>query len=154
MTLLSDLQTTLQADGTLTGLLTGGIYTSTELGKMGLHPDNSVCADAWTLVNDFQTVQPCMVIRQRSAVPTYDRVDNKTQVVSIAPVIEMYFYDENSFTTIEQARDRVYAMLHANGISDVGRFALINRLIDLYDPEVFDAALLRDDYMIQKTIGG
>ena len=154
MTLESDLQATLEADATLTGLLTGGIYTREELGKMGLHQDNAVCVSAWMRINDLDTLQPCLVIRQRSETPTDARVDNNTQVVSVARVVEMYFYDASSFTTITTARDRVYQLLHAQGLSGVGRFALMGRLINLYDESVYDAALLRDEYITQNTIGG
>ena len=142
------LETLLDADATLTALLTGGIYARNTLGKVGLDPNNSVCSGAYALDDGFNALQPCLVIRVRSEVPDGERVDVPSQTASVTTVVEFYLYDETSYTSIGSARNRIYALLQNKTLNGIGVMTLVNRL-QYYDESLDDAATLKDDYQIR-----
>lgn len=143
----------LSADATLTGILTGGIYTRHELGKQGLKADNSLASSAYALDDGFKVLQPCVVIRLRSDVPDGNRFDAQSQTVSSSGTLELYFYDESAFETIETARDRAYRLLHAKTNTSIGHSLYINGMM-FYDEPINDAACLKDDYKLTYRLGG
>jgi hypothetical protein len=132
-------------------ILTGGIYAYKRLGKKGLDPSNSYTASAYTLVNGFNILQPCCVVKVRSQVVDGTRYDRATKVSGLRGVLEFWLYDESIYTTIETARNAIYALLQSSTNVNIGLLELANYLDGLRDESLNDAALLRDDYTFVKT---
>jgi hypothetical protein len=144
-------KTLLSADATLTGYLTGGIYTRHELGKAGLKEGNP--SAAWAINDGLKELQPCLVVNIRSNTPDGERADVPSQTVSVTSTLELWFYDDDSYSTINQARNRCYALLHWKGHAGIGFTELIYRMT-FYDESLNDAATYKDDYKLKyKLIG-
>lgn len=153
MTIESTIVTLLQADATLVAALTGGIYSKQAIGKLGIDSNNALTPNAYTLVNQKNVLRPLVVIRLRTLVPQGNRHDRKNQHIGAQGVLECWFYDENLYTTITTARDRVYTLLSDKTITSIGALTLDNRIEGLRAEELNNAALLRDDYTIRTKIG-
>lgn len=152
MSIESDIVTLLNADGTLTGILTGGVYGKQQIGKMGIDANNSATPNAYSVANQKQVLQPLLVLRLRALVPGGNRHDRKGQHAGALGTLECWFYDENSYTTIASGRDRVYALLADKTLANIGLLSLDNRIEGLRAQELNDAALLRDDYSVRRVI--
>jgi hypothetical protein len=156
MSIESAIVTLLQADtgaGGVATLLTGGIYSKQAIGKMGLDVNNALTPTAYALSNQKYVLQPLLVVRVRSLVPTAQRSDVEEKIVGARGVAEFWFYDENLYTTITSARDRAYAVLQYETKASIGILRLDNRIEGLRAEELNDAALLRDDYSLTRRIG-
>ena len=100
MAFLDDIKTVLEADATLMALLTGGIFTQTEISRQltpGAFDANS-------------EIQPCALINyefEASAGPFND----VSQVY-----VRVFFYQREGYASINSARDRVYTLLHRQRI--------------------------------------
>lgn len=108
MALLIDaLRTTLEADATFTGPLTGGVYDASELGKDGSLP---------TSVFDSRgRIAPCVIIRWRGASPS--TISKFTE----QRYAELWFYAEGTTgrVAIETAKARAKTLLHEQLLSGV-----------------------------------
>ena len=160
MSIEAELKTLVEADDGVGGaatLLTGGIYTREELGKAGFKSANPACSAAFQNVGTKKILLPSVVIKVRSQTPTYQRIDVPSMAVSVRGVVEFWFYDEDDYTVIRQAANRVYGdpddenapKLMYGSIPNVGFMKWINRIDNMRDEKLFDAALLRDDYSIK-----
>ena len=136
----ADIKTVLAADGALTALLTGGVYTRAELGRMGLSRQSA--SDAYD--SDLK-LKPCAVIRQRSAVPDGAIVDEALQVASYRPVVEIYLYSDGSSTPPESAANRIYTLVQNQSIGNF-RWQWSNQLEDWHDPALDNANMIRIDF--------
>lgn len=157
MSIETEIVTLLQADtdgmNGVADLLTGGIYAKSQIGKMGIDKNNSATSSAYVVANGYPALQPLVVVRLRSLVPQGNRHDRNNQHAGARGTLELWFYDENNYTTIESARDRAYTLLQAKTIANVGLLSLDNRLLGQRAQDLNDAALLRDDYTITQIIG-
>lgn len=130
--------------GGMNTLLTGGIRTKRELTRDGISRKTTPSAyDGAT-----RLLLPNAVISQRGLVPTYELADQHQQLVSTRQVLELWFYDDDSYAVIEQARDRAYALLHEQNISGVGRCTALPGLDDLRAEELNNAAMLKAEYQV------
>lgn len=100
MTIRADVLATLEADATLTGILTGGIYDSSELPTDGLTRTSAPSAF------DGVRVKPCGLIRWRTM--------GETEIVghSRRRFFQIFFYQVAGQVQIEAAQDRCRALLH------------------------------------------
>lgn len=101
-TLSTTIRQTLEADATLTAILTGGIFDAAELDKNGL---NASISGLYT----NEQLNPCLVIRWRGAIPygphyTADRRSERQ-------FFELYFYEENGNANIDAAIRRCKLLL-------------------------------------------
>ena len=87
---------TLEGDGTLTGLLTAGIYTGVEISRQET-PD---------AFDEFRELLPCALVALDTTAPFGPHVDSANVFVRI------HLYQQHGVDVIEQARRRVYALLH------------------------------------------
>jgi hypothetical protein len=146
----------LVADATLVAALTGGIYSKQAIGKLGLDVNNTL-TPAYALSNQKQVLRPCLIVRERSFVPTGRRVDVPGQEMGGRVVIECWFYAEGDtatgYTAILTARERVYTLLNMKSKAGIGVITFDNRISGLRAEELNNAALLRDDYSIKTKIG-
>jgi hypothetical protein len=91
----------LEADGSLTTILTGGIFDASELDREGLSLGD---------VQDPTTkkVKPCAVLRWRGSSPTgpTDRLNAE------ARFLEVYLYEDMGTVNVEAAKRRLKQLLH------------------------------------------
>lgn len=133
----------LEADPTLTGILTGGIYDASELDQNGL-PDGGLLMDA------RGRYLPWVVIRWRTA--------NATEIIrhSERRFVEVYFYDQTGYANIEAAKRQVKALLdgHPVGGADdaqMNTFHWVSDLGDFVADEYEGAAADRSTYYVDYT---
>lgn len=98
----------LDADATLDALLTGGIYTSSAVGPLGITRDTvpaAFDADGY--------LKPCALVRQRDRVPVGDVLDYDAKLESARQVVEVWLYDDqgNGYATLDSAAARIRTLL-------------------------------------------
>lgn len=122
MSLSDDIKTALQADGTLTALLTGGIFNDVE----EISRQNTPGA-----FDSNQELKPCALIKLGTELKAgpYERSVN-------SPVI-IYFYQRAGYGVIEQAMEKAYDDLNDKQIGE-GVWQLI---YDISVPQQRDVAL-------------
>lgn len=135
--------TLLAADATLTTTLTGGVLLYRSLGVGGLSRSSSPAA-----YTSAGVLKPTLVLKGRALLPFGGLQDMQLQYLSARQVIELWFYDHLTWTTIRTARDRAYSLLHGTMLDTGGRLHWFNRLEDDRDPQMQGAAFLRDDYEV------
>lgn len=106
-TVAEDLVTYLETDATLLALLTGGIYSSEEVGRQGFtYTDQS-----GNLFSD-STIKPTAYVRARSQVPTSALRDQGQGAFSFRQVVEIWLLQDNAYGIIESAKVRIITLLH------------------------------------------
>lgn len=125
----------LQADSTLTTLLTGGIHNEVQI-------DRQKTESAF----DSQTKEllPCANLKLETELP-YGPHDNSNRAY-----VTIMFYDRAGYSTIEQARARVYVLLHRQtftGITEVRHADDVPRAWD----DALDAYLIVSRYQVTRS---
>ena len=144
------LKTLFQADGTLTGLLVGGIYTWEDTGRLGFSRQSIPNAyDANGLL------RPCLIIKTRDDIAQYEIPDADFQFVDTKAVAELWFYDDgnNTYTTIKAAQDRCYLLLQDRRINGAFYVQIIGHLLDKRDTGNDRAIYVRSDYTLFSHFG-
>lgn len=152
MTLVDDIASALEADsgaGGVATLLTGGVYTYGETGRLGINRDSTPTAFDGTT----GLLKPCCVVKQRGQNLDNGITDDGAQHISYRQVVELWFYadGDNGFSTITSARDRAFTVLHGKMIGTgkaITRWAG-NPIEDARDSELDYAAMLRADYDVR-----
>lgn len=146
MTIETSIVTHLEADATLTALLTGGLYSSTETGRLGISIDST--PDAYD--NGF--LLPCAIVKARALTPTNELADADGQFMTTRQVIEVWLYDDGraDYSTLEAARSRIYALLQDQHEDITGAVSIqwAGNLDDLRDETLHNACLLRQDWQV------
>jgi hypothetical protein len=95
-------------------------------------------------------LRPCLLIRQLDANPFGPVDDAATQVRSVRQVIQKWFYadGDNSYATLESARNQVYALLHRKFVPNASWLRWIGDLDNVQAPEMNNARVLRADYQL------
>lgn len=136
--------------GSLSVLLTGGIYAYEETGRLGV-----VAADQ-TAVYVHGKLQPYMIVKERSNVPTYEISDETDQTTSMRAVIEHYIYadgdDATMKATLATVVARIYRLLQYKVVTNAGRCRLLNELPNLRAQELENAYFRRVDYELTNII--
>jgi hypothetical protein len=155
MTIVDDIVTLLEADNGVGGvatLLTGGIYTYNETGRLGISRKGTPGAYNTTT----GIMKPCCVVKARGQNHDNGIWDDPAQSVSYRQVIELWFYDDGSagFTAITSARNRAFTVIHGKMI---GSSKLIARwaghpIEDARDQELDYAAMMRADYDVRGLV--
>lgn len=132
----------LAATPEVAALATGGIYTSTDVGRDGLTRTGT--PEAYDS-NGYMLPSVWVVERSDSAWGGID--DMHEQVTSTRKMLEIYFYDDGDlgYNTIDQLRDLVYGLLHGKFIGG-SRVRWTYDANDLRDEALNNAALIRSDY--------
>ena len=92
----SAIVTLLDADGTLTGYLTGGIYATQEISRQAT-PD---AYDSWG------ELKPCALVKGETQTIWGPHEDSSRLYVRI------FLYERSGYASIDPARRRIYALLH------------------------------------------
>ena len=125
----------LQADSALTTLLTGGIYNEAQIDRQ----NTSGAFDSQT-----KELLPCANLKLETEVP-YGPLDDSNRAF-----ITVMFYDRAGYGTIEQARARVYVLLHRQtfaGITEVRHADDVPRVWD----DALDCYLILSRYQVTRS---
>lgn len=136
-------KTVLTGDGTFAGIVTGGTYTFSEIGRAGLTNDNVPAAfDATTGI-----LKPTCIVKSRTLVPTRDIHDEVTQESSFRATLELWFYDDGDadVSVIESAASRAYVLLHDKKVNNA-RAMWIYTTESEREPVLQNAIFLRLDF--------
>lgn len=145
MSILSAVKAILEADATLLGAATGGIWDWDETGRLGLSLTNTPGAfDANGII------KPAIMVKLRSSTPDYDLADDTNQYVTTRDMIEIWLYQDTGYGAIDTMRARVYALLHAKQLTNNGVFAIrwAGDIRNARDTEI-DANVERSDFAIR-----
>lgn len=104
MAMLDVVVATLQGDATLMALLTGGLYDGQTVSEISRQM-TPAAFDAW------QEVQPCAIVKAESATP-WGPLHHSGRVYFV-----VWLYQRGGSGVIEQARNRIYALLHRQQLS-------------------------------------
>jgi len=137
----------LAADATLTGILTGGIYTYRETGRLGISRTTTPNA----FLDGF--LRPTALIKGRQELADGEIQDSDGQFSTTRQVIEIYLYDDgdNNYSTLETARTRIYALLQNKQLTGIAEIVFVGDIDDLREQELDNAALLRQDWLVHST---
>lgn len=148
MTFADAIVTLFEADtgaGGVATLLTGGIYTYDETGRLGVNRDNTPSAFNTTT----GLLKPCCVVKDRAQIP--DSVsDDATQQSGYRQIVELWFYDDGDagYATINSAMLRAYRLLHGQHVT----YAQVHWAGDIpeqRDEDLDKACMARSDYEIR-----
>jgi hypothetical protein len=149
MTIADDIKAVLVADtgaGGVNTLLTGGIYTYEDTGRLGINRDSASSAfDSTTGL-----LKPCCVVKERSQIG--DSGIRDVAVASYREVVELWFYNDGNATydTLESARDRAFLLLDGLMIGGDKRVPLwMGNVLKDRDGALNNAVMLRADYDVR-----
>jgi len=103
-TLREAVKTLFEGDATFMALATGGVHDADSLGRQQLEL-NDITAGT-------PIVQPALFIRWTGEVPFSASVLEARSVFC-----ELYFFDDSSYDTIRQMRERAYTLLHQQTVT-------------------------------------
>lgn len=106
-----DIHTRLSADGTLTAILTGGIYKAEAVGRDGITRDKAATAGAFDLDVTRKRLKPCAFIVEADRV--YDGVirDDMLQNASYSQRVRIFLYEDVGYSNIDSAEARIFTLL-------------------------------------------
>lgn len=136
--------TILQADSSLTAILSGGIFVSGDLGPAGITRDS--CPDCFDADG---YLLPCAIVKQRGDIPTFEAGDVAGKVTSANQVIELWLYQDTTYTAIDAAKPNIYRLLQGAVLPDSFEIYLSNTLSRQRDTGALqDASMERVDYVV------
>lgn len=135
----------LEADtATLMTILTGGIYTSGELGPLGITRDTAAGAfdsDGFLL--------PCALVKEATIVTTADVTDYMAQVQSARQRVEIWLYQDRGYAALDSARARIRTLLMGVHLDDTFELRLAQEWTRLREPGALaGASMARQDWQI------
>jgi hypothetical protein len=150
MALEEDFSVRMQADATLMAILTGGVYTVGTVGDDGIGRDNT--PDAF---DSFGYLKPTCLIRQRETVPTFFVSDEIALLDSASQLVELYFYQDRGYISIDSALARSYALFKGHIFTSSFAAAWSGTLERLKDNgPLNNASVARQSWTVHKIIGG
>lgn len=135
----------MKADATLMAILTGGVYTDTELGIEGLRRDaDSPSSDAF---DGDGLLLPTAVVRQLAPVPYTAIRDEQEATVAMSTVVEVYFYQYRDRDQVEAAMQRTFIVMEGKRIGKTYPGAYIGESTFFYDSgPVANSNVIRQDW--------
>lgn len=120
----------------------GGIFDYDDTGILGITRASTPTAYDSNLV-----IQPCILVKLRSSVPTNDLVGSAPSEVNM---IEVWFYEANGYTNIRSLMASVFAALHEQQVTGNNQILWALDIPQGYDQEAH-ANVGRSDYSIFGT---
>lgn len=105
----SDFATRMRADATLMAILTGGVYTREDAGPEGISRETTPAA-----FDSNGYLKPCAFVKQRGLVPDGEVTDEGAKIVSARLVVEVWLYQRVTYTAIDGAKARLYALFQGH----------------------------------------
>lgn len=145
MTVLSTIKGVLEADAPLLTAATGGVYDFDETGRSGINRATTPGA-----FDSNELVKPCVLVKARDTVADNALRDDPSQYASVRTVIEVWFYDDEGYSSIETMRDRVYALLAGKQFSGTFKVTWMQDIRQGRDEDL-DASMERSDYDVRHS---
>lgn len=145
----NDVYTVLNADATLLATLTGGIFKVESIGIDGI--DRTSAPAAFT--GGF--LRPCALVRSRSFVPDGVLRDNIAKRQTVRETVEVYLYEDRTYTAIDTAKARVITLLMGHQFSDSFEVELVNIVPRMREPAgpLMNASMERLDFLVVSVWG-
>lgn len=121
----------LEADATLTAILTGGIYTGGEVGPLGITRDTEATDDAF---DGDGWLLPCALVKEAAIVATADVTDYGEQVQSARQRVEIWLYQDRTYVALDSARARIRTLLMGRILDGTFELRLAQEWTRLRDP--------------------
>ena len=145
MSALSAAKTILEADAALLATATGGVWDFDETGRLGL--SRTLTGGAF---DGNGILKPCVLLKLRSSTPDSILADDATKYVSVRELLEVWFYQDTGYTSIETMRNRVYALLHSVQLSGTFQCRWRGDVRGQRDTDI-DASVERSDYIVYRA---
>lgn len=143
MTVVSAAKALLEADATLVAAATGGIYDLEETKRLGVN--RTTVPGAY---DSDGIIKPCVLVKSRSAIPDGALADDGNQYVSLRQILEVWFYQDSGYSTIETMRNRVYLLLQAKQLDGTFMCYWNGDLTNQRDEEM-DASVERSEFVVR-----
>jgi len=153
MSLTDAFVTLMEADtgaGGAATLLTGGIYTYAETGRLGINQQTT--PSAWDATT--RKLKPCAVVKDRARVPDGGVTDDLEQLASWRQVVEIYLYQDGDTdgSTLDTVADRLFVLFHGRRISSkITHWA--NSIVSEREPALNRAHMNRIDFAVHGIQG-
>lgn len=108
-----DFASRMTGDATLMAILTGGVFTS---GGVGIDGITRGAAPSAFDANGY--VKPCALVRQRGLIPDFQIEDGLAQVASAGQTVEIWLYEDKTYTAIDAALARLYVLFYGYPFAD------------------------------------
>lgn len=144
MALEDDFAARMIADAPLMAILSGGVFKSSTLGRLGITRETAPAAfDAGGYL------RPCALVRQRALVPTGDVDDADGKLVSASQVVEVWLYEDTGYSALDAAAARLFALLHGHVFSGWFEARWVNSIDRQRDAGALaGASLARMDFQV------
>lgn len=139
MSTLSAIKVALKADATLVGIATGGIWDLDQAGRLGLNRSTTPAA-----FDQDGRMKPSVLLKVRSTRPE-GLADGK--YTTTREVLEVWFYEDAGYTSIETMRERVFALLQAKQLAGTFQVRWAGDVCGQRDTEL-DASVERSEYSV------
>lgn len=142
--------TRMLADVTLMAILTGGVFKSGTVGRLGITRDSAAGAfDAGGYL------RPCALVRDRALVPDGVVRDAIVRAVSTAQVVEVWLYEDTGFTAIDAALARLLTLFEGYQFTTGFPAEWVNTINRVRDEgALLGASMARMDFLIRSVEGG
>ncbi len=145
MTVESDVKDIINADSTLTGLLTGGIYTYDETGRLGISRQTTPSAFSGA------TIKPNLVIWNDGGSASFDIIQEYPFTASTTEIVQLRFRssETNAITTLTSAMNRARQLLHGARLSGGGHLYWFDDITMPIEQDLLRAKLFIQTYHLQ-----
>jgi hypothetical protein len=145
----SEFAARMTADSALMATLTGGVYQSGLVGVEGITRETTPAA----FTNGY--LQPCALIRQRGRIPDGQILDTLEQDTSAAQVVEIWLYEDKTFSAIDAALERLFVLWQGATVTGSFPIELVNEINRQRDEGALKGkSLARVDFLVRSILGG
>jgi hypothetical protein len=144
MSARGEIKTILEADGALLATATGGIWDWDETGRLGISRETT--PDAYTSAG---VIQPCLLVKSRGRLPDGQAHDTSLQTASTREIVEIWFYQDEGYDSIDTMKARVFALLQDRQVPGTFRCRWAgNPVQEQRDPAMGNISVEREDYQV------
>ena len=117
MTKEAEMATLLRAEQTLTAILTGGIYTSEEVGIEGIHrgeedPDDTHYSPTAQAFDEDGYLKPCALVRELGETPMPRTQTPGQGFEAVSMLVQIYLYQDEGYDQIDLARNIIFGLVN------------------------------------------
>lgn len=143
----SEVKDVLTANATLMALLTGGIYTSEEVGVEGVR--RGVDAPTNAAFDENGNLKPCAVVVERGLVPFGQWRDLKEKITPTSQMVGIFFYQFRGHSEVALAKNITYTILEGIRLPASYELSWSFETAPLYDMgPVKNSTVLRQDWQV------
>ena len=145
-----DFATRMEADATLMGILTGGVFTKAEVGPEGITRDTASGA-----FDGNGRLKPCALVVQGALTPDGAVHDEEAIIASGAQRVQIFVYERINYSNIDAALSRLFTLFFGHQFSDTFpvEWAGTPVLRGRDEGALRGASLARQDWMVRDIQG-